>query len=666
MKYLESILYLEFTDLIDAGISENTLKAVRLRSSTSWIFAKDPDDKRRLLVRYDTLKDKYKKQITAYFGDPYQYMSDQVLQRYLILTPQDQKILEDTRISDHRLSIEQLKRYSDACRYLNMLASLSTSQIRSLGFASITGDFYPAVLRMIKANKINLPCKYITLKRKVSEYSKNGANAVINGRMGNCNSRKVDNVGEAALKELLSRHNNYNAEQIAIIYNGIARARGLKELTGKTVLRYAMGLEVLAGRTGTAQWRDLYDRVIHRSRPSRPGMLWVGDATPYELYFQKKITNGKGHQETKYWMRKVVYVVIDAFNDLVMGYSIGETESTELSRLAWKNACLNSGILPDQVKVDHFAIKELTPMYSKIALNMDYFTPAAVGNARDKVVESFFARLYDQVVRMHPNAAGRNIQAKEKPNRDKLDQIKHDFPDEEMVIKMIDFDLKTWNNMQRVKLGNKSLMQQWIEGDLSQARKLDDFKYLDCFGKKHNYTNRLTSRGLQVSIGGTTRTYMRDDIDLYKTVGTSYEVYYVEDDPSRILISADEGRLQYVLEEEGKIPMAYGDFKPGDREKLNGRLNFKKEVAAKLVREPEEKRRQLLKEHGIMNQLEADAIVKSMFRINGHQKELLYAAGNVLKGDVQSNEEVVDDLYDGDMYKQAEQIKEEPTFNDGY
>lgn len=664
MKYIDGILYLEFSEMTDAGIPNDTIIKAKQRSSSSWMFSKDPEDKRRLLVRYDTLKGNYKETIQDHFGDPYQFMADQVIRRFLALKTEDKDHIDGVKVNGKLLSEDKRKQYYEACRYLNMLTELTNDQIHGLGYHSVTHDFYPAVLRMIKTRKICLPTRYMTLKRKLKEYREQGARAVVNGRLGNANSRKVDELGQAMLKELLARHNNYNAEQIAIIYNNKARERGYKEVTAKTVLNYAMGLEIIAGRSGTGTWRNLFDRVIHRSRPTRPGMLWVGDATPYELYYQKTLTKDNGHIERKYWLRKVVYVVIDAFNDLVVGYSIGDTESADLARLAWKNATLNTGIMPDQVKVDHFGIKELTPMYEKLALDSDYFTPAAVGNARDKVVESFFARIYDQVTRMHPNASGRNITAKEKPNRDQLDRIKHEFPDEEGVIRMIEFDLMAWNTIQRRQLNNKSLMEQWTQADHSQVRRLTDYHYLDIFGARHAYTNKLTARGLQVSIGGVTRTYFSNDIELYKTIGTSYEVYYDEDNLSSILIKADEGRLQFVLPQEEKIPMAFGDFKEGDRKRLNTRLSFKKEVV-NLVRQKEQERRQLLAEHGILSELEADAIAKTMFTVNGHQKNLLYQAQNVLKGDVPSNEPQVDDLYDDELPVPVSKKKQD-EFDDGY
>lgn len=667
MKYIDSILYLEFSELVDAGVSENTIKQANRKQSSNWIFAKDPEDRRRLLVHYDKLKDQYKDLVKAHYGDPYQYMADQVISKHLTLRQQDLDTINSIKVNGKRLPDYLYKRYCDACRYLNMLSSLTVQDVRTLGYQNIITDFYPAVIRLIKTRKVHLPTTYITLRRKLSEYAEHGAVAAINGRVGNTNSRKVDELGKALLKELLAKHNNYNAEQISIIYNAIGAKRNFKKISAKTVLNYAEGLEIIAGRTGTGAWRNAYDMVVHRSRPSRPGMLWVGDATPYELYFQMNVTRDNGHKEVKYWLRKVVYVVVDAFNDLVVGFSIGETESNELARLAWKNACLNTGIFPDQVKVDHFGIKELTPLYEKLALNPDYFTPSAVGNARDKVIESFFSRLYDQVVRFHDNAAGRNIQSKEKTNRDTLDRIKHSFPDEAGVIKMIEADLMMWNNKIRPRLNNRSLLQQWQQADHSQARKYDTRMFLEVFGRKHTYTNTLTSRGLQVSIGGKVRTYHKPgDLELARTMGTSYNVYYDENDLANILIKTDDGRIQFVLEEDAPVPMAFGDFKEGDRKRLNGKLDQKKAVVQKLVIGAQKERRELLEKAGIMNELEAEAIARHMFTVKGNQKNLLYEAQNVLKGDRPSNEPSIGDEYDGDLIGKPVEKPVNIDYDDGY
>jgi len=158
-------------------------------------------------------------------------------------------------------------------------------------------------------------------------------------------------------------------------------------------------LQLTSIREGFQKWRNKFDPVVHRERPSKPNLLWIGDGTPIELYYRTESTNAKGHIKQEYWKRKVGYLVIDAYNDAIMGLSIGDTESTELAKQAWTNACIIQGVLPYQVKTDNFSKKQLKPFYESIASSKDFYTPSAVGNARDKVIEPFFGKFNNLVLR---------------------------------------------------------------------------------------------------------------------------------------------------------------------------------------------------------------------------------------------------------------------------
>ena len=57
MKKINEILYIEWVDLLEAGISENTLKSARLRKSPSWPFEKDPEDGRKVIIAFELFRE---------------------------------------------------------------------------------------------------------------------------------------------------------------------------------------------------------------------------------------------------------------------------------------------------------------------------------------------------------------------------------------------------------------------------------------------------------------------------------------------------------------------------------------------------------------------------------------------------------------------------------
>jgi hypothetical protein len=642
MRIIKNILYLEFQEVAQIGVSVKYLRVARHRNSSSWTFIDDPEDRRKVLIEFDSMKDKYKDLVIEELCDgidPYQFMASEIIRPHLISEEEDVEFIRNYMVGDFPLEDDKQEVCIKACQFLSLLKRFRVRDMKALGYKK-SSDFYEAVIALIKKEKVQLPSTYNRLRIKAREYVKKGAKVVVPKGLGNQNGRKVTVDGAAFIKELMSKHNQYTNEQIALIYNAAAEEQGWKQISSKTIFNYRSELETNSLRKGVSTWRDSNDFVVGRMRPSRPNYLWVGDGTPYELYFKYTSTNKQGHNITHYSGRKVVYVVVDAFNDMVVGAAIGDTENAQLALKAWKNACNNTGVMPMEVKTDNFAAKALHPVYRRLAGKPEFFAPSAVGNARDKVIEAFFGRIYGQITRLHDNASGRNIRAKEQPNRDFLDKIKKNFPNEDEVTQQIMQDMMLWNSIPRKSKGGKSLEQEWIEADHSKDRPFTDFHRLDIFGEDHSHTNRLTNKGIEVTLGGVTRRYMKLDMDFYETIGMKYQVKYDSDNYSKVIVVGEDNR-KHLLEELKAIPMAKMDMQEGDRTELNKMLNFKEKVINHFVIDKQEERRKTLEEAGLMDRISAEGIAKALFIEQGQQKGLNYKSQEVLKS---FDEQVLDSI----------------------
>lgn len=587
-QILEGKLFLGYDILLKSKIPEGTLKSARLSHSESWKWISDSTDRRRVLVDYERLKEKYKNQIKTEFCDGNEvtnfFKSHYLLSLMSVNNSDALHILQFKDKNGKYLPLNVREEYLDASKILSFLSEINRAKIiNEYGFKDVP-TFYKTILSIIKQNKIKrLPQSYSRLIKVVSSFKKNGIKSIISKRFGSSghNCKVISDVQIAFITQLYAKGNSqFSAARVALEYNSIAINSGWKPVCTRTIINILnnpiIRQQVSGPRHGIDEFRNFADTVVHRSRPSRPNMLWVGDGTPFELYYQEERLNEKGHRVVNHWARKYVYVVIDAFNDSVMGYSIGESETNELARLAWRNACVNNGVLPDQVKTDNFGIKEMRPFYQAIAKDEAHFTPSAVGNARDKVIEQFFYKLRNQLVREYPSHAGGNITSKEKVNRDFLEKTKKNFPNKYQVIDQIQEIFHRWNTMARPQLNGKSKIEQWNESDHSKDRKLSDHIRLKIFGTQHEYTNRLTNKGIVATLNGCVRKYMLLSNEFADTIGTDYTIIYDSNDLSKILCVAREGRLEFIVPEVEPIPMAYGDMKPGDRSKLNSILQAKK------------------------------------------------------------------------------------------
>ncbi len=73
MIYVDNILYIEFTEATQAGISKDTIIKAKNEGFGSWKIIKNPSDKRKVLIDYEALKPKYQQLILDTYGNPYEY-----------------------------------------------------------------------------------------------------------------------------------------------------------------------------------------------------------------------------------------------------------------------------------------------------------------------------------------------------------------------------------------------------------------------------------------------------------------------------------------------------------------------------------------------------------------------------------------------------------------
>ncbi len=98
MKLIGNTIYIEFKEMVDAGLSVAVLHNAKWRQSPSWSFINDTSDKRKVLIEYDRLKTNYKEMIVAKYGEPATYLSAQILKPLLQDNPTDIHFLSKYRL----------------------------------------------------------------------------------------------------------------------------------------------------------------------------------------------------------------------------------------------------------------------------------------------------------------------------------------------------------------------------------------------------------------------------------------------------------------------------------------------------------------------------------------------------------------------------------------
>jgi hypothetical protein len=650
MKITDSILYIEFNELEACNVSRRTI--------LSWDNIKDPTDKRKILINYELLKDKYQKLIIEKFGDPYLYVHNKVIKQYLRVDAKAIDFYTSYRTADNiALPVDKIKQYATCACWTNLLIELDNNwgRCKKVLCMKTKPELYDAVIKIMEAEVIKLPLTYQTLKRKIGEYKEQGYECFVSKKYGNTNSKKVkDELNTALLIEMISHPAQYDDTFISIKYNKTAQQVGFKTITPVTVgnYRHKNAVIVKGARQGKDVWYDIAGKVIHQKRPSAPLLLVNSDDNELDVFFQQVKTNKAGQNITHYYYRPTLYVVIDAFNDYILGYSIGDANSKDLIKAAYLDAANHVKQLTggryfwQQIKTDRWGIdRDKKNDFSQWFSSMAAFTPTQLGNSRGKVIEQTFRGAWSSKLReMFPrNYSGYNITAKKKVNRDWLESNKKNFPTVDQAATLIaDFI----NEMRQIidRATGKTKQQQWLDafGAMLENKKrlITDEQHLMLLGLDHTnqYSNQpeantITKSGLTPIINGEKYIFEVPKDQFLNSIGKRVNIKYDPYDLGRILaISADQ-KTRLVCSQYNQMPMALADYLPDTPDYLNSRIGEKMKHARQIASGKEE-RQVTLQRH----RLDAESILTA----GVIKKELKHAALQLFEGN--SNEDI--DMYD--------------------
>lgn len=584
MKLIDSCLYLEFADCIDCGIKENTLKKASHRKSPSWVLVNDPADKRKVLISYEDLKDQYKEMIKARFGNPYEYLVKEPIRKMVQKDTAAEKYYLAYRYDDNKiLPIETVNAYTTVASWLNMLVKSETDkkEIKRLLNVSIT-DFFVKVTELIEQQQIKLPTNIIRLRQRIDAYKKDGYKSIIHKNFGNQCAAKIDcEVTESMLLELIATP-NVDDTIVCRAYNTWAAQNEKATISIATVSNWRRKNNHLisAQKYGNKPTYNTFGKHIIRSRPSAPLLLVENDDNDLDLYFQSRDTK-KG---IYYFNRFVIAIVSDAYNDYPLGYAIDKEYTKDLIRLAYLDAVhhvkdlTGKWHLPHQIRSDRFgldakATNDLGQFYQSLAT----FTPAKVGAPRGKYIEQSFGKKWHQVLSTYMNYAGTNITSKTRLNEDHRALMQKDYP----TIEQAPAQIRQFINILRSLVDEKTGMskqEQWLKGynesEKAKQHEITDLQLLLKLGTRHDYKNKITNRGITPAINCVERTYEIPEQVYLQTIGATVQVIFDPMDFSRILVT-NGNDLCFIAREMELMPSAIADYKPGDRARLNDRLNEK-------------------------------------------------------------------------------------------
>lgn len=653
MQYLNNdILCLEYDELVPALVSVSNYKYHKKEGNFN--VHGIGGNGRQVFIEFESLPSKYRKAVINKYGDPYQYILKQPILNSLVWDAKAQGYYEGYELPNGdklpnsgtdlrgKAQINYVERYTESASWLNMLDRLTTDKQALKRELNISiAQFWATASELIKIKNVKLPADKVgkRLKQKLKAYMtlpvpERYEYLIETHKFGNSHSAKVkDEVAESLLKELIAHPNNHDDTIIAKAYNAWAKENKRQAITAGTVgyRRKQWKNELMLEREGIAKVAAKLSKKIARERASSPLLLLNSDDNILDAFF----VNG----ESK-WFRPALYVVIDTYNDYILGYAWGNTITKELIKEAFRNANnhikqitneANQAFGWHQLQTDRWGISgknttELEQFYNTLST----FTPAGLKNASSKYIEASFGTVWHQMLKIcfPDNYSGHNVGSKKEINRELLSP--NNFPDISEADEMIERFIWAMRNTTR-KDSKLTRHQEWLQAfhssEKSQQKALSRAQELQIFGREHHYENTITDNGVMPTIGGVRIQYELSQAELLQHIGKKVKVIYDENDLSQVLITDGKGLRQLVTAFD-KVPGAFADYEEGDAERIKA-LQAEKKTLLPIIQKSIEQRKAILERERIdaESRIKAGVLTKEI----SHQDQRLLSGNRTEK-----------------------------------
>lgn len=618
-----------------------------------------PSSRQVTLIAYDSIPEQTRLQKGMPSREDLitQYKQTSLLQLTGINTHAYQFYLKQQEIKDTKEATREhiAKGKAEQVHLLTAIANFKTREVTLRGFKN-KDEFYLCAINAI--NRISkdrgwYKWKCTTLagfrkrlkpfqqlvKRKIS--AEEAYKSLINGRVGNSNREQTNDDQKALLVQLyagLYRINNghdydsnskLNLEQVWDIYTRKAKemiALGHWDdrcLISPSAVRYFLHHPKIRplwfeARHGFQEYRNIYEPVTFRQRPTFANALWVIDGTPSHRYFQ--------HGDQGRYFRFDLFPVLDAHSWCVLGFFMNETEDTEAVLGALRSACMVSGTMPHQILYDNSsAIRSYRAQEAIDKISIVHF-PTTAGNARSKIIEPFFKMFNQEVQKLRPGYTANPfaLTLTNRPNREALARMvkSKELPLAEHAIQQAIEDLTIWNNKPRKSLGGLSPWQaykQSVDLTSSKQRQFTETFDIEAFWtmpgehkkirtmeggkprmvstfKAHEF--EFTNRGIEITIKGNRLAYDIEDPEFRRlNIGQRFTVRYepnperwTNNQPDKLLLYRQGAPVQWngehlALAPKELVPMAVADYLPGSAARIRQLQENKKKQRALVRRE---------------------------------------------------------------------------------
>lgn len=379
-----------------------------------------------------------------------------------------------------------------------------------------------------------LPVNESRLREKFNAYKRDGYRALVSGKVGNNNRRKINQEEARLLLKLKrSRVPIYTDMQIYDEFNRQAEKRGFEKLqSSKTVKNYLYDPSVKplwwSVVYGEQSWKNKFTAQMKTELPSMRDSLWYSDGTKLNLYYK----------DDKNMIRTIaVYEVMDSYSEVFLGYDIAPTECFDSQYRAFRMAIEFAKHKPYEIVNDNqggHTSDKAKNFFKSISILSRRTQPY---NAQSKTIESVFGRFQSQYLHQMWNFTGQNITATKENshiNREFLEKNVHKLPTLNEVKEMYKEFRDKWNAAIHPKTGI-SRMEMYEMSVNPETPAITEIDIVQMFWIKSKDPITYTNKGIKIIIDKNTYEYqvycqdkpgVRDDLFALKNIDRKFYVLY--------------------------------------------------------------------------------------------------------------------------------------------
>ena len=496
------------------------------------------------LYIYSSLPYKYQKRFVAKYGDPEQKLIREMIMSKVKKDENAELFFEEYRYDKNgeqvplpeRIQAEYVWNASVLNALISELDTLRPKRNMLGGSRNVWETLLARVEEWREEYAHTLPGSEGRLKSLVNQYRPQNYAVLVSGKYGNSNTLKIEEEAGRYLVALKrSRVPVYTDMQIFEEYNRVAPERGWKPLKSPRSLREWLNSSRIEplwydAVHGEMKAHQRYGRKHKTELPSRRDSLWYGDGTKLNLYYKDEHGN----------VRTIgVYEVMDAYSEVLLGFHISENENYEAQYHAYRMALQTSGHKPYELVHDNQGgHKKLERVSDGLLAKISHIhRPTAPYSGQSKTIESAFGRFQSQVLHKDWRFTGQNITTKKASSRPNLEFIEANkdklYTLAELKAKYVEAR-REWNEMKHPATGISRIgMYNTSVNEETEAVTARDM--VDIFWVMTSRPSTFTSSGIEVTIGGKSRTY-----EVYSSPGVpdhewrrrnTYKQFYVKYDP---------------------------------------------------------------------------------------------------------------------------------------